>query len=200
MECTKCGATADDSKLYCPQCGHRVQLDPIEGQVMSVEEWKLKKFKEKDQARKDKVEANKGKYDTIKDRMYNQQGGFGVEELEEEVGKKNEETTILKTATTEPVPEEEEQEDEETTPAPEEEQNRNPDDPVTELYDFKAAGKDVKKEEEDPKPKSKDPLLPSLAGLPSEEDKELSEEDGQPKRHRRRKRVVGGEEEQQEEE
>jgi hypothetical protein len=145
MECPKCNAKVDEKKLYCPQCGHRFQLDPIEGEVMSVEEWKLKKFREKDESRKEKMEKNKNKYDTIKDRMYKQQAGFEVEDLDEEQGegeeKKNEEKEEVLMETTP----ESESEEETTYPR---------DDKVGTLFDFEAVAGEIKKEPKGKKEKA----------------------------------------------
>lgn len=89
MLCSNCGSKMQDHEKFCPQCGKKIEPDHTDTQVKSMEAWKLKKFEEKDQARKQKVESEKEKLESIKERMYRQQAGFDVDQIMTETKKKD---------------------------------------------------------------------------------------------------------------
>ena len=98
MLCSNCGFKMQDHEKFCPQCGKKVEPDHTDSQVKSMEAWKLKKNEEKDAARKQKVESEKDKLESIKERMYRQQAGFDVDQVLEQNKKKEEKKKDEKSA------------------------------------------------------------------------------------------------------
>lgn len=174
MECPKCSAKADEGTLFCPQCGARFQLDPSEGHVMSMEEWKLKKFREKNEARKEKAQVNRPKYENIHERMLNVQADSDLEVIEKALeAKKNEKkrTELKKNrAETEPV---------NNASANSETDEKNTGGKYNDLFDFEGSIGDMKA--------GKDELKNELKAELEQEDEEEASFENTPKRRRRRK-------------
>jgi hypothetical protein len=90
MLCSRCGFDMPKSFEFCPKCGSKMAPEKPDGTVKSMEEWKLKKYEEKDLAKKEKVEKEKDKLENIKERMYAQQAGFNIDEILAQQKKKDE--------------------------------------------------------------------------------------------------------------